>query len=111
MRFHKMSTLANPKLAHHGLVRAAKDLDDLTVGAAVLFDSRDAYHHAIAVHGGLSRLAPDVDVAAQPFDGMIGNQKSIAIAVHVQAADRVFATEARDDKMAGADFDELAALD
>ncbi len=42
---------------------------------------------------------------------MIGNQKSVAVAMHVQAADGVFAAESRDNKMAGPDFDQLAALD
>ncbi len=107
---HKVSTLANPKLANHGLVRAAQDLDDFAVGAAILFDSRDVHHHAVAVHGRLRRLARDVDVAAQAFDRMVGNQKSVAIAMHVQAANRVFAAEAGDHKVTGANFDELAAL-
>jgi hypothetical protein len=56
-------------------VRAPQHLDDLAVGAAIAFDARDANHHAIAMHGGLRRFARDVDVALQPFDGMIGNQK------------------------------------
>src|ERR1700722_19427430 len=111
VRFHKIPAFANPKLAHHGLVRAAQHLDDLAVGAAVLLNSRDTHYHAIAMHGGLRGLARDVDVAAQPFDGMIGDQESVAVAMHIQAADRIFPAETGDHKMPGADFDELAAID
>src|ERR1700687_4779678 len=35
----KRSALAQPEFAHHSLVRAAKDLDDLSVGPAVVLDA------------------------------------------------------------------------
>ncbi len=111
MRSNKISTLANSKFADDGLVRAPQNLDDLAVGTAVLFNASDAHHYAIAMHGRSRRFARDVNVAAQAFDGVVGNQKSVTIAMHVEAADRIFAAEARDYKTAGADFDELAFFD
>ena len=93
MRRHKVSALANAKLAHHGLVRAPQHLDDLAIRAPIPFDARDANHHAVAMHGRLRRFARDVNVALQAFDRMIGNQEPIAVAMHVQAADGVFAAE------------------
>ena len=88
MRRHEIPALANAKLAHHGLMRAAQHLHDLAVGAPIPFDARDANHHAIAVHRGLRRFARDVNVPAQAFDRMVGNQKPVAVAVHVQPARR-----------------------
>src|SRR5580704_6668194 len=105
---HHVSTLANAKLSDDRLVRAAKNLDDLAIGAAILFDASDAHHYAIAMHTRLRRFARDVNVAAQAFDGVIGNQKPVAVAMHVQTPDRIFTAEARDYKTAGANFDELA---
>ena len=111
MRRYKISTLANAKFADYGLVRAPQHLDDLAVGASIPFDARDANHHAIAMHGGLRRFTRDVNVAFQAFDGMIGNQESVAVAMHVQAAHSVFAAEPGDYKMTGTNFHQLPALD
>ncbi len=101
---YKIPTLANTKFANHGLVRPPQYFDDLAVSAAIPFDARDANHHAIAVHGGLRRFPRDVNVAFQTFDGMIGNQEPVAVAMHIQAAHRVFAAEPGDYKMTGANF-------
>src|SRR5277367_834398 len=111
MRRHEITTLADAKLTNHGLVGAPENLDNLAVGAAIAFNARDANHHAIAMHGCLGGFTGDIDVAPQAFDGMIGDEKPVAIAMHVQAADGIFTAQSCDYKMPGADFDELAAFD
>src|ERR1700693_2230203 len=104
------ATLANLKLADHSWMSAPQDFDDLTVGAAVALDAGNADHHAIAMHGGLRGVARNINVAAQPFDGMIGDHESISVAVHVQTANRVFAAQATEHVMAGLSLDQVAAL-
>ena len=99
-----------PEFAHHGLVRAAKDLDDLSVGPAVALDASDADYDAVAVHGLSRRIARYIDVALQPVDGMIGDEEPIAVAMHVEPAHGVFAAEAGDDEMPGFYLHKLTAL-
>ena len=76
----------------------------------VVLDARDVDHHAIPVHGGLGGFARNVDIAAQPFDGMIGRNEAIAVAVHVEAAGHVLAAQAREHEVAGFHFDQVAVL-
>ena len=63
VRDHKRSALAQPEFAHHCLMRAAKDLDDLSVGAALAVDASDVNYDPVAMHGLLRRIAGYVNVA------------------------------------------------
>src|SRR5580698_10032971 len=111
MRRHKVTALAYAKLADHGLVSAPQHLDDLAIRTAIPLDTRNANHHSVTMHGGLRRFTRDIDVTAQALDGMVGNQEAVTVAVHVQAADCIFAAQSRDYKMAGPNFNELSPLD
>src|SRR5271169_1236258 len=75
VRDDKRSAFAMPKFAHHSLVRASKDLDDLSIGPAAALDARDVNYDPVPMHGLLRRIARYVDVALQTFDGMIGNEE------------------------------------
>ena len=61
----------------------------------------------MAVCAGIAR---NVDVAAQPFDGMIGNHEPVSVAVHIQPSDNVLAAQASEHKMPGLYLDHVAAL-
>src|ERR1017187_9301982 len=89
---------------------APQDLDDLAVGPAIALDARNMDHYAVAVHSGLRGIAWDVDIAAQALDGTIGNQETVPVAMHIQAADGVLAAEAGGYEMAGAHFHQVATL-
>ncbi len=111
MRCHKVSALPYAKLPDHRLVSSLQHLDDLAISSSIPLDARNANHYAVAMHGRFCRFARDVNVALQALDGMIGDQKPVPVAVHVQAAYRVFPAQSRDDKMPGTNFYELTALD
>lgn len=104
------SVAADAKFANHGLVSAAQDLDDFSVSPAIVLNAGDVDDNSIAMHGGLRGIARDVDVAADAFDGVIGNQESVAIAMHVEPADGIIAAELGGDEVTGADLDEFAAF-
>src|SRR5256885_5257530 len=100
----------NSKLADHSLMGAPQNLDNLAVGASVAFDAGDVNHDAIAVHGGLRGVAWNVDVAAKALQRPLGNEKAVAVAVHVEPSDGILAAEARGDEMAGTYFHQIALL-
>src|ERR1017187_2275071 len=89
---------------------APQDLDDLAVGPAIALDARNMDHYAVAVHSGLRGIAWDVDIAAKSFDGTVGNQEAVAVAMHIQAAHGVLAAEAGGYEMAGAHFHQVASV-
>jgi len=89
---------------------AAQDLDDFAVGAAITLDTRDMDDNAVAMHGDLGGIARDVDIAAQAFDGPVGDEEAVAIAMHIEAADGVFARGTRGYEMAGANFHQVPTL-
>ena len=62
----------------------------------------------MALLGGVGR---DVDVAGDAFDGTVGDQEAVAVAVHVEAADGELAAAGGDGVLAGAQLDEVAARD
>jgi hypothetical protein len=104
-----LAAAADPELADHRWMGAAQHLDDLAVGAAVRLDPRDADHHAVAVHRLLGGVGRDENVARESLDGTLGNQEAVAIAMHLEAADRELARARGDGVMAGTQFDEVAA--
>src|SRR5262249_22789118 len=99
------------KLADDGLVRAAQYANNFAVGAAVRFNSADPDHHAVAMHGALGGVFGNVDIAAKTFDGNLGRDERVAVAVDVQTAGCEFAGGADGDVLAGAGFDDVAARD
>ena len=60
----------------------------------------------MALFGGIGR---DEDVAGDPLDRPVGNQKAVAVAVHVEAADGEFAAARGDHIMARAQLQQVAA--
>ena len=103
------AAFAETKFADDGEMGAAQDFDDFTVGAAIALNARYVDHHAVPMHGGLGGLARDVDIAAQAFDGTVGDEEAVTIAMHIEPADGVLARETRGDEMAGADLHQVAS--
>ena len=56
------------------------------MSAAVGFDTPDSYGDTIAVHGALRGFLGDVDVAAQTFNGLVGNNERITVAMDTETA-------------------------
>src|SRR5262249_55870379 len=79
VRDHVGAAPAYSKFADDGEVGALQDLDDFAVGPAIVLDARNANYDAVAVHGGLGGIARDVDIAAHAFNGVIGNQETVAV--------------------------------
>ena len=98
------------ELADHREMSAPQDLDNLAVSPAIALDARDMDYYAVAVHSGLRGIAWDVDIAAKSFDGTVGNEEAVPVAMHIQAADGVLAAEAGGYEMAGAHFHQVATL-
>ncbi len=94
------TAFADFEFTNDGEVCAAEDFDDLAIGAAIALDAGDVDHHAITVHGRLGGIT----------DGTVRDQESVAIAMHVEAADGVLAAGAGGDEVAGADFDDFAFI-
>jgi hypothetical protein len=90
-------------------VGALEDFDDFAIGAAIGFDAGDADHDAVAVHGLFGGFGRDEDIAYDAFDGVSGNEETVAIAVHVEAADGEFAAAGGGSVVAGAKLDQVAA--
>ena len=88
---------------------AFEHLDDFAVGAAVGFDTGDADHDTVAVHGFLGGFGWYEDVTLNAFDGVIGDQKAVAVAMHLETADGEFAATRGDGVVPGAELDQLAA--
>ena len=109
MRHHILPAPANAEFADHGQVRALQHLDDFAIGASAGFDACDADHHAVAVHGFFSRFRRQEHIALDAFEGTVGNQEAVAVAVHVHAADGEFAAARGGRVVAGAQLDEIAA--
>src|SRR6516162_2313384 len=101
MRGHEVATPPYTELAHHRQMSALQNFYDLSISPAIRLDACNTRHHPIAMHGLRSRLVWNEDVSAQPCDGVIGNNKSVTFAVHVQAPDGVFAAGPSRDKVAG----------
>jgi hypothetical protein len=110
MRDHHVAARPDAKLAHHRRMRPPKDFDNLAVSAPIVLDTRDPSHYTICVHGALGGIAADVDVTAKTLDRTIRNYEAVAVAMHIEPADGVFAAEARCNELAGADFDQVATL-
>ena len=49
-------------------------------------------------------------IAAEPFDGPVGDQKAVPVAMHADAARGVLPAAGDDGEMVGAGLDDLAAL-
>ncbi len=109
VRNHVARIPLHRELAHHERLRSPQHSDDLAVGAAVMLDPRNANHHAVAMHGFLRGLGRNEDVAAQAFDGSVGDEKSVAVAMHVQPARGVLAAGARGDVVARSQLYQIAA--
>ena len=111
MGHDKIAALANSELADHGEVSAAQNLT-ISPSArpslsmlAMWMTTRSPCMAVCADSRG------DVDIAAHAFNGMVGNQESVAIAMHVQAADAYSRLKRAATKWPGADFDDFAAFD
>jgi len=90
-------------------MRALQHFDDLAIGAAIGFDARDAHQHAVAMHGLTRGIGGDVDVSLYALQRPLCDQETIAVAVHVDAADGVFACARGRHVMAGPGFHQVAA--
>ena len=92
-------------------VRCARleDSHDLALGAAVGIQARDAHQHAVAVHGLVRRAGGQEDVAANAFHGAIGDQESVAVAVHLEAARGELAGVAGGDVLPAGQLDQVPA--
>ena len=106
---HELPAAANPEFTHHGGVRALEHLDDFAVRAPARLDPPDAHHHPVAVHGLLRRFRRDEDVPRHPRRRLVGNQKAVAIAVHIQSPDGEFPAAGGYREVPRAQLDHLAA--
>ncbi len=111
MRHHVLPAAPDVKLADHRGVGPPQHFDDLAIGAAVGFDTRDANYYAVAMHGLLGRFGRNENVALYTFQRPLGYQKSVTIAVHIQAAHGEFAAAGGDRILTGAQLQQIAAGD
>ena len=109
LRHDVLAAAADAEFAHHGGMRALQYFYDFAVGAAAGFDAGDAHHHPVAVHRLFRRFGRDENVSRDAFERPLGNQKAVAVAVHVEAPDGEFAAARGDHEMAGAQLDQIAA--
>jgi len=56
------------------------------VGAAAAFDAPDAHGHAVAVHGPLGLVFPDVDIALDAGNRLVRDHERITVAMNAEAA-------------------------
>ena len=111
MRNHEESATANLELAYHGRVRTFQNLEDLAIGAAAGFNARDPNHDAVAMHGFTGGIGGDKDIARYALDRTIGDEETVAIAVHAQASGGELAVTTRGRIVAGAQLDEISSSD
>ena len=86
VRHHVLAAPTDAELADH---RGCARFRTLTISPSARppgLDARNPHHHAVAVHSLFGGLGRDEDVALNSFDGPVGNQKAVAVVVHVQAA-------------------------
>lgn len=110
LRHDELSAPVQAKFAHNGGVGALQNLDDLAIGASAGFDARDSHQDAVAVHGLLRRFGWNENVALDAFNGAVGNEEAIAVAMHVEPSGGEFAAAGGNDELSRAQFDELAAF-
>src|SRR5579863_9224778 len=79
------------EFADYRRVSPAQNPDDLAVGLAVALDAEDVDDGAVAVHGAGRLTFGQEDVAAETFNGAVGNQEAVAVAVQADAAGGVLA--------------------
>jgi len=109
VRDHVGSTASDVELANDRRMGALQDFDDFAIGAAIGLDTRNADDYSIAMHGLLGRFGRDENVAGDAGDRGVGDEKAVAVAVHIEAADGELAAQRGDGEMAGTKLDELAS--
>ena len=97
------------ELADHGGMRALEDFDDLAFGAPVGPGVRDARDGAVAVHGAARAVAADIEIARNARDGVVGNQKSVAVAMDADAPGNEFAAARSGDVVPVGELNQFAA--
>src|SRR5262249_39246180 len=100
---------ANAKLANYGGLRTLEYFDDLAISAAARFNTCDANHHTVAMHRSFGGFGRNKNIAGDTFNRPFRNEKSIAIAMHVQTANGKFASARGHGEVPGTDLDQIAA--
>ena len=96
------------ELSDDGHVRAFENANDLAVSLGHLAgaDMRTTTRSPFMARSGFLR---DVNVSANAFHRLIGDEESVAITVHVQAADGEFAAFANQDVLVASEFHQFTA--
>jgi hypothetical protein len=109
LRSDKIAAAPDVELADHGRVSPLEHFDDLAVGLPASLNAGDLDEDAVAMHRPARGRNRNVDVAFDAFHGAIGDQETIAVAMHVETAGGILARFGGDGVL-GAQLDEVAAF-